>query len=260
MRDSPTFKLMKVHVLFSFSKSRVSSLTLHKLFSTVPNISQVRFGSTIDWNCPEFSPHTQVLSNYGHQCHAGYVDEPPGEGSWKVRIIDPAADHVEEVYGDGEVQALLPPADEEPQTKGTGKRVQDECHHREPALQWRKTERFIAKDLVQWPTTLHKAVDSSHPQAQEAVVDALHKHNLGHNEDWVPDVATEVAGHCWPTLHVQAQRMLTTGPDQLVHPVWPECELQTWILDWTDSRGVVITIILSFLQVFQTLLLPNRAL
>lgn len=46
-----------------------------------------------------------------------------------MSVIYPAADHVEEVHGDREVQALFPSADEEPQTKGAGKRIQDECHH-----------------------------------------------------------------------------------------------------------------------------------
>lgn len=91
--------------------------------------SQVRFRSSVDWNCPELSPHAQVLSNYSHQRHAGYVDEPPGQGSWKMSVIYPAADHVEKVHGNCEVQALFPSADEEPQTEGAGKRIQDECHH-----------------------------------------------------------------------------------------------------------------------------------
>ena len=80
--------------------------------------SQVRFGSTIDWNGPELSSHAQVLSNYSHQGHAGYVDEPPWQGSWKMSVIDPAADHVEEMHRDREVQTLFPSSYEEPQTKG----------------------------------------------------------------------------------------------------------------------------------------------
>lgn len=140
---------------------------------------------------------------------------------------------MKEVHSDCEVQALFPSADEEPQTKGAGKRVQDECHHWKSALHGRKTKDFIAKNLVQWPTTLHEAVHSSQPQAQEAVVDALHQHNLAHDEDRVPDVAAEVAGHCWLMLHVQAQMMFTTGPEcyQLAHPVWLVCELKIWLLD-----------------------------
>lgn len=114
---------------------------------------------------------------------------------------------MEEVHSDCEVQALFPPADEEPQTQGTGKRVQDERHHGEPALQGGKAKGFIAEDLVQWPTTLHEAVYSSQPQAQEAVVYALHQYDLTHNEDWVPDVATEVTGHDWRMLHSQAWGM-----------------------------------------------------
>lgn len=74
---------------------------------------------------------------------------------------------------------------------------------------------FIAEDLVQRPTSLHQTVHASQPQAQEAVVDALHQHNLRHNEDRVPDVATEVTGHCGLMLHVQAQRMLPAGPSSV---------------------------------------------
>lgn len=66
-----------------------------------------------------------------------------------MSIIDPAANHMEEVHSDCEVQALFPSTDEEPQTKGAGKRVQDECHHRQPALYCCKTKGFIAEDLVQ---------------------------------------------------------------------------------------------------------------
>ena len=79
--------------------------------------SKVRLGSTVDWNGPELSPHAQVLSNNSHQRHAGHIDEPPGQNSWKMSVIDPAADHMEEVHGDCEVQALFPSTDEEPQTK-----------------------------------------------------------------------------------------------------------------------------------------------
>lgn len=89
----------------------------------VEDSSQVGFGSSIDWNRPELSPHAQVLADYSHQRHAGYIDEPPGQGSRKVSVIDPAADHMEKVHSDCEVQALLPSADEEPQTKGACKRV-----------------------------------------------------------------------------------------------------------------------------------------
>lgn len=35
-----------------------------------------------------------------------------------MSIVDPAADHMEEVHSDCEVQALFPSTDEEPQTKG----------------------------------------------------------------------------------------------------------------------------------------------
>lgn len=102
--------------------------------------SQVRFRSTVDRNCPELSPHAQVLSDHSHQRHAGYVDEPPGEGGGKVGVVDPAADHMKEVYGDCEVQALFPSADEEPQTEGAEKttrlvisdyfrQINQQCHY-----------------------------------------------------------------------------------------------------------------------------------
>lgn len=79
--------------------------------------SQVRFGSAIDRDGSQLSPHTQVLSNHSHQRHAGDIDKPPGQGSWEVSVINPAADHVEEVHGDGKVQALFPSTYEEPQTE-----------------------------------------------------------------------------------------------------------------------------------------------
>lgn len=81
--------------------------------------SQVRFGSTIDWNSPELAPHAQVLANDRHQGDAGYIDEPPGQGSWKMRVVDPAANHMEEMHGDSEVQALFPSPHEKPQTNCT---------------------------------------------------------------------------------------------------------------------------------------------
>lgn len=79
--------------------------------------SQVRFGSTVDWNGPQLSPHAQVLSNHSHQGNAGDIDEPPGEHSRRVRVVDPAEDHMKEVHSDSKVQTLLPAADKEPQTQ-----------------------------------------------------------------------------------------------------------------------------------------------
>lgn len=111
--------------------------------------SQVRFGSTVDWNGPQLSPHAQVLSNYSHQGNAGDIDEPPGEHSRRVRVVDPAEDHMKKVHSDSKVQTLLPAADKEPQTQSGGKRVQDECHHGEPALQCCKAKNIIAEYLVQ---------------------------------------------------------------------------------------------------------------
>lgn len=86
--------------------------------------SQVGFGSTVDWNSPQLSPHAQVLSNHSHQGNAGCIDQPPGEHSWRMRVVHPAEDHVEEVHSDGKVQALLPTADEEPQTQSADRKTQ----------------------------------------------------------------------------------------------------------------------------------------
>lgn len=36
-----------------------------------------------------------------------------------MSVVDPAADQVEEVHGNGKVKALLPSTDEKPQTQGT---------------------------------------------------------------------------------------------------------------------------------------------
>ena len=87
---------------------------------------------------------------------------------------------------------------------------------------------FIAEDLVQWSTSWHQTVHSGQPQAQEAVVDALHQHNLAHDENWVPDVATEVTGHfatrtgakddnSWP-------KMLPANPSSGT----PVCDFKIW--------------------------------
>lgn len=94
--------------------------------------SEVRLRSTVDWDGPELSPHAQVLSNHGHQSHAGHVDQPPGQGRREVGVVDPTAYHVEEVHSDSEVQTLLPSADEEPQAQGTdetGRQMHDEGQH-----------------------------------------------------------------------------------------------------------------------------------
>lgn len=69
---------------------------------------------------------------------------------------------------------------------------------------------FIAEDLVQWAMCWHKNVHSCQPQAEKAVVDALHQHNLQNDENRVPDVASEVATHCG--LKVQMQRKILAGP------------------------------------------------
>lgn len=74
---------------------------------------------------------------------------------------------------------------------------------------------------------MNQTVHSGQPQAQEAVVDALHQQDLTHDEDWVPDVAAEVTGHVGLMSHIQAERMLKAGPDfdQPAHPVRPAYNL-----------------------------------
>lgn len=102
-------------------------LIVHKLSVVYTKNLQVRFGSTVDWNCPQFCAHTQVLSNHSGQGYAGDIDEPPGQGSWRVRVVDPASNQMEEVHGDGKVKALLPSPDEKPQTEGTARTTK--CKH-----------------------------------------------------------------------------------------------------------------------------------
>lgn len=77
---------------------------------------------------------------------------------------------------------------------------------------------------------MNKAVYSSKPQAQKAVVDALHQHNLTDDEDWVPDVAPKVAGHLWWSLHIQAQRMQPADlkRHQLAHAQGSMHDLKIW--------------------------------
>ena len=54
---------------------------------------------------------------------------------------------------------------------------------------------LITEDLVQRSVGLYETIHSSQPQTQKAVVDALHQHNLGQDEDRVPDVAAEMTAH-----------------------------------------------------------------
>lgn len=44
-----------------------------------------------------------------------------------MRVVDPADDHMKEVHSDGEVETLLPTADEEPQTKGAARKTKVYC-------------------------------------------------------------------------------------------------------------------------------------
>lgn len=72
----------------------------------------VGFGGRTEGDFSEFYPHAEVLADRSHQCGAYDVHQPPCQGRGKARVINPAAQEVEEVNGDGEIQALLSSADE----------------------------------------------------------------------------------------------------------------------------------------------------
>lgn len=42
---------------------------------------------------------------------------------------------------------------------------------------------------------MDQTINTSQPQTQEAVVDALHENNLRDDEDRIPDVAAEMTAH-----------------------------------------------------------------
>lgn len=87
------------------------------LWDCVKERLQVGFWSTVNRNGSELSLHAQVLSNHSHQRHAGDIHQPPGQGRWKMGVINPAADHVEKVYSDREIQTLFPTSDKKPKTE-----------------------------------------------------------------------------------------------------------------------------------------------
>lgn len=119
--------LINVHPLLPLQAARKVQLNQFLGSWQSAKYSQVRFGSTVDWDSPQLSPHAQVLSNNSHQSNAGYIDKPPGEHSWRMRVVDPADDHMKEVHSDGEVETLLPTADEEPQTEGAARKTKVYC-------------------------------------------------------------------------------------------------------------------------------------
>lgn len=141
----PTIALLQLasqsHQVFGHkchSPHHTGQITVGEQFTGSNSVSQsgvrseVRLRSTVDWDGPELSPHAQVLSNHGHQSHAGHVDQPPGQGRREVGVVDPTAYHVEEVHGDSEVQTLLPSADKEQQAQGTdetARQMHDEGQH-----------------------------------------------------------------------------------------------------------------------------------
>lgn len=51
-----------------------------------------------------------------------------------MSIIDPAANHMEEVHSDCEVQALFPPTDEKPQTEGAAGQMTEKLQYRHAHL------------------------------------------------------------------------------------------------------------------------------
>lgn len=51
-----------------------------------------------------------------------------------MSVIDPAANHMEEVHSDCEVQALFPPTDEEPQTEGAAGQMTAKLRYRPCSL------------------------------------------------------------------------------------------------------------------------------
>lgn len=110
-------------------------------------------------------------------------------------VIDPTADHVKEMHRHGEVQTLLSPSDEKPQAKSTCERIQNERHHRQATLCCWKSKNLVTEYLVEWSTGMDQTINTSQPQTQEAVVDALHENNLGDDEDWIPDIAAEMTAH-----------------------------------------------------------------
>lgn len=79
----------------------------------------VGFGGRIKGDFSEFYPHAEVLPDSSHQRGAHDVHQPPRQGWGKVRVINPAAQKVEEVNGDCEIQALLSSADEVQQAQST---------------------------------------------------------------------------------------------------------------------------------------------
>lgn len=81
----------------------------------------IGFGGRIEGDFSEFYPHAEVLPDRSHQGGAHDVHQPPRQGGGKVRVINPAAQEVEEVNGHCEVQALLSPADEVQQAQRTAK-------------------------------------------------------------------------------------------------------------------------------------------
>lgn len=84
----------------------------------------IGLGGRIERDLSEFYPHAEVLADGSHQCSAHDVHQPPRQGGGEAGVINPAAQQVEEVNGDCEIQALLSSADEVQQAQSTAKHRQ----------------------------------------------------------------------------------------------------------------------------------------
>lgn len=78
----------------------------------------IGFGGGGERDLAQLYPHAQVLADGRHQRRAHHVHQPPGQRGGEARVVHPAAQQVEEVDGDGEIQALLPSPDEVQQGQG----------------------------------------------------------------------------------------------------------------------------------------------
>lgn len=85
----------------------------------------VGFGGGVEGDLPQLDPHAQVLADGRHQRRAHGVHQPPRQRRGEARVVDPAAQQVEEVNGDSEIQALLPSPDEVQQAQSAAKQRQE---------------------------------------------------------------------------------------------------------------------------------------
>lgn len=81
----------------------------------------IGFGGGVERDLPQLYSHAQILPDGRHQRRAHDVHQPPRQRRGEARVVDPAAQQVEEMNGDGEIQALLPSPDEVQQAQSTEK-------------------------------------------------------------------------------------------------------------------------------------------